>query len=154
MSGRSGGVNSGVVKTVGFCVLSFSLATVAGGVSAAVSASGQPPPQTPLSTSSAATLALLYVRSLYLLPSAGGSVRDAPFEPRKPNSTPMPAPAATNHYAGFLKIRIPYLDDKHPATRRMLESILAVQEEHAAELADFPQDMPSGLRAKVRAAVK
>ena len=153
MSGRSGGVNSGVVKTVGFCVLSFSLATVAGGVSPAASASGQPPPQTSVSTSSAATLALLHIRSLYM-PSAGGSVRDAPFEPRKPNLTPMPAPAATNHYAGFLEIRIPYLDDKHPATRRMPESILAVQEEHAGELADFPQDMPSGLRAKARAAVK
>ena len=49
------------------------------------------------STSSAAALASLYI------PSAGGAVRDASFDPRNPNSTPMPAPAATNHYAGWVE---------------------------------------------------
>lgn len=66
----------------------------------------------------------------------------------------MPAPAATNRYAGLVKIRIHYLDDKDPTTRRMLESILAVEEEHTDELAGPLQDMPSGLKAKPRAAVK
>ena len=32
---------------------------------------------------------------------------------------------------------IDYIDDKDPTTRRMLEEILAVEEEHADELADF-----------------
>jgi bacterioferritin len=49
---------------------------------------------------------------------------------------------------------IQYLDDKDPTTRRMLESILAVEEKHAEELADLLQDVPSGLKAKPRAAVK
>jgi bacterioferritin len=49
---------------------------------------------------------------------------------------------------------IQYLDDKDPTTRRMLESILAVEEEHAEELADLLQVVPSGLKAKPRAAVK
>ena len=48
-------------------------------------------------TSSAATLASPY------MPSAGVAVRDAPFDPRNPNLTPMPAPAATNHYAGWVE---------------------------------------------------
>ena len=50
---------------------------------------------------------------------------------------------------------IGYLGDKDPTTRRMLESILAVEEQHADELADLLQqaDMPSGLTAKTRAAV-
>ena len=59
----------------------------------------------------------------------------------------MPAPAATNHYAGLLEIRTPYLEDKHPTTRRMPESILAMEKEHADELADLPQDVNFGLRA-------
>lgn len=46
---------------------------------------------------------------------------------------------------------IQYLDDKDPTTRRMLESILAVEEEHADELADLLQDVPAGLMAKPRA---
>lgn len=46
------------------------------------------------------------------------------------------------------------LDDKDPATRRMLESILAVEDEHADELADLLQDAPSGLIAKPPAAGK
>jgi len=48
-------------------------------------------------TSNAATLASSHI------PSAGGGVRDAPFNPRNPNSTPVPAPAATNHYAGLVE---------------------------------------------------
>lgn len=83
------------MKTVEFCVLSFLLSTVAGGVSAAPSASG-PLPQTPASTPSAATQPSLDI-------PAGGTVPDAPARsPRKPNSTPMPAPAPTNHYAGLV----------------------------------------------------
>jgi bacterioferritin len=48
-----------------------------------------------------------------------------------------------------------FLGDKDPTTRRMLESILAVEEEHADELADLLQqaDVPSGLAARTRAAV-
>jgi bacterioferritin (cytochrome b1) len=38
--------------------------------------------------------------------------------------------------------------------RRMLESILAVEEQHADKLAHLLQDVPSGLKAKPRAAVK
>ncbi len=49
---------------------------------------------------------------------------------------------------------VQYLDDKDPTTRRMLESILAVEEEHADELADLLQDVLSGPKAKPRAAVK
>jgi bacterioferritin (cytochrome b1) len=41
--------------------------------------------------------------------------------------------------------------DKDPTTRRMLESILAVEEQHADELADLLQDVSSGLKAKPRA---
>jgi len=49
---------------------------------------------------------------------------------------------------------IQYLGDKDPTTRRMLESILAVEEQHADELADLLQEAPSGLKANPRAAVK
>ena len=49
---------------------------------------------------------------------------------------------------------IQYLGDKDPTTRRMLESILAVEEQHADELADLLQEVPSGLKANPRAAVK
>lgn len=38
---------------------------------------------------------------------------------------------------------IAYLSDKDPTTRRMLESILAVEEEHADELADLLQHIPA-----------
>jgi len=50
---------------------------------------------------------------------------------------------------------IGYVAEKDPTTRRMLESILAVEEEHADELADLLQqaDVPSGLAARTRAAV-
>jgi bacterioferritin len=45
---------------------------------------------------------------------------------------------AIDSYRNFIK----YLSDKDPTTRRMLESILAVEEEHADELADLLQGMP------------
>jgi bacterioferritin len=38
---------------------------------------------------------------------------------------------------------IAYLGDKDPTTRRMLESILAVEEEHADDLADLLQHIPA-----------
>jgi len=45
---------------------------------------------------------------------------------------------AIDSYRGFIQ----YLGDKDPTTRRMLESILAVEEQHADELAGLLQDMP------------
>jgi len=62
------------------------------------SVSGQLPRRTLISTSGAATLASLYI------PFAGRAVRKAPFDLRNPNSTPLPAPAETNHYARLMKI--------------------------------------------------
>jgi len=58
---------------------------------------------------------------------------------------------AIDSYRGLIH----YLADKDPTTRRLLESILAVEEQHADELADLLQDvgMPSGLAAKTRAAL-
>ena len=49
---------------------------------------------------------------------------------------------------------IGYLRDKDPTTQRLLESILAVEEQHADELADLLQEVeaPSGLAARTRAA--
>lgn len=83
------------MKTMGFCVLSVLLSMAAhGGISDALGASGPPLPQTPVSPSRAATPPSLDI-------PAGGTVPDAPAgSPRNPNSTPMPAPATTNHYAG------------------------------------------------------
>lgn len=46
---------------------------------------------------------------------------------------------AIDSYRDFIQ----YLGDKDPTTRRMLESILAVEENHADELADLLQDVPS-----------
>lgn len=46
---------------------------------------------------------------------------------------------------------IQYLSDQDPTTRRMLETILAVEEEHADELADLLEGLPSGLTKKQRA---
>ncbi len=85
------------MKTEGFCVLSvlLSMATY-GGISDALSASGQPSPQTPVSASSAANLPSLDT-------PAGGTVPDAPADSRRnPDSTPMPAPVPTDHYAGLV----------------------------------------------------
>ena len=58
---------------------------------------------------------------------------------------------AIDSYRGLIQ----YLADKDPTTRRMLESILAVEEQHADELADLLQDVgvTSGLAAKTRAAL-
>ena len=86
------------MKTARFCVLSVLLSMAAhGGISDALSASGVPPPQTPASPSIAVTP-----------PSpdtpAAGADSDAPADsPRNPDSTPMPAPARTDHYAGPAK---------------------------------------------------
>ena len=58
---------------------------------------------------------------------------------------------AIDSYRAFIQ----YLGDKDPTTRRLLESILAVEEQHADELADLLQgvDEASGLTARTRAAV-
>ena len=58
---------------------------------------------------------------------------------------------AIDSYRGFIQ----YLGDKDPTSRRLLETILAVEEQHADELADLLQDvgMPSGLAARTRAAL-
>jgi bacterioferritin len=55
---------------------------------------------------------------------------------------------AIESYRGFIQ----YLDDKDPTTRRLLESILAVEEEHADELADLLNGVPSEMKAAPRAA--
>lgn len=39
---------------------------------------------------------------------------------------------------------IQYLGDQDPTTRRMLESILAVEEQHAEEMSDLLEDLPPG----------
>jgi len=85
------------MKTMGFCALSVLLAMTAhGGISDALSASGQPLPGTPISPSRAATPPSLDIPD-------GGSVPGAPAgSPRNPTPTPMPAPAPTNHYASSL----------------------------------------------------
>jgi len=85
------------MKTMGFCVLSLLLSMAAhGGISDALSASGPPLPPTPASPSIAATPPSLDT-------PAGGTVPDAPAgNPRNPNSTPMPVPASTDHYARSL----------------------------------------------------
>ena len=57
---------------------------------------------------------------------------------------------AIDSYRDFIQ----YLEGKDPTTRRMLESILAVEEQHAEELADLLQDVPSGLKVIARAAVQ
>lgn len=57
---------------------------------------------------------------------------------------------AIDSYRDFIR----YLDDKDPTTRRLLESILAVEEQHAEELADLLQDAPAELMAKPRVATR
>jgi bacterioferritin len=47
---------------------------------------------------------------------------------------------AIDSYREFIQ----YLGDQDPTTKRMLEAILAVDEEHADELADLLQKMPAG----------
>jgi hypothetical protein len=98
MSELGGDVNGGALKTMGLCVLPVLLSMAApGGISDALSASGRPLAKTPVSPSSAATLPLPDA-------PAGYATRDlSPGSPRKPNSTPMRAPAPTNHYAGVVE---------------------------------------------------
>jgi bacterioferritin len=57
---------------------------------------------------------------------------------------------AIDSYREFIQ----YLGDQDPTTRRMLESILAVEEEHADELADLLQEMPAGVKPKTVTAVR
>ena len=40
---------------------------------------------------------------------------------------------------------IQYIDDKDPTTTHMLKKILTVEEEHADELADFLEDLPTSM---------
>lgn len=47
---------------------------------------------------------------------------------------------AIDSYREFIQ----FLDEDDPTTRRLLESILAMEEEHADELSDLLQDMPMG----------
>ncbi len=49
---------------------------------------------------------------------------------------------------------IQYLDDKDPTSRRLLESILAVEEQHADELSGLLQNVPADLTPRPRAAEK
>ena len=43
---------------------------------------------------------------------------------------------------------IQYLGDKDPTTRRMMESILAVEEEHADDMADLLEGLPMAMKEK------
>ena len=87
MSGRGVDVTKGAVKTVGFGGLSFLLSTMAGGISAAPSASGQPHSATPVSSSSAAN------RPSLETPKGDAARETPPGHPRNSDSAPMPAPA-------------------------------------------------------------
>ena len=84
------------MKIMKFCVLSALLSMAApGGMPDAHSASAPPPPRTPASPTSAANPPSLES-------PAGGTAPDVPaVRPRAPNLTPMPAPAATDNYAGL-----------------------------------------------------
>ena len=57
---------------------------------------------------------------------------------------------AIDSYRDFIR----YLADNDPTTRRMLESILAVEEEHADDLADLLQGVPAAPVQRPRAVVK
>ena len=57
---------------------------------------------------------------------------------------------AIDSYRDFIR----YLADNDPTTRRMLESILAVEEEHADDLADLLHDVPAAPTRSPRAVVK
>lgn len=43
---------------------------------------------------------------------------------------------------------IAYLGDKHPTTRRMMEGILAMEEEHADDLVSLLEDLAPGSRGE------
>jgi bacterioferritin len=53
---------------------------------------------------------------------------------------------AIDSYRDFIQ----YLGDRDPTTRRLMEEILAVEEEHADDLADLLQGMPSEARTMSR----
>lgn len=57
---------------------------------------------------------------------------------------------AIDSYRAFIQ----YLDDKDPTSRRLLESILAVEEQHADELSGLLQNVPADLTPRPRAAEK
>lgn len=57
---------------------------------------------------------------------------------------------AIDSYRDFIQ----YLGTQDSTTKRMLEGILAVEEDHADELADLLKDLPSGLKKKLRAKLK
>lgn len=57
---------------------------------------------------------------------------------------------AIDSYRDFIR----YLDNQDPTTRRLLESILAVEEQHADELADLLQGVPAGLMTEPRAVAR
>lgn len=57
---------------------------------------------------------------------------------------------AIDSYRDFIQ----YLGTQDSTTRRMLEGILAVEEDHADELADLLEDLPSGLKKKLRTKFK
>ena len=57
---------------------------------------------------------------------------------------------AIDSYRDFIQ----YIGDQDPTTRRLLEAILAVEEEHADELADLLQVMPTDSKAKPAALLK
>jgi len=91
----SGVTERGVaMKSIGLCLLSALVSMAAhGGISDALSASVLPMPLTPASPSIATTPPSLDI-------PAAGTVLDTPAggSPRNPGSTPMPAPASTDHY--------------------------------------------------------
>jgi hypothetical protein len=90
------------MKTVTISVLSVLLSMAAhGGISDALSASGLPLPQTPSPPSIAATPPAPDTPASETDPEAPAG------NPRNPNSTPMPAPAPTDHYARSLSELVP-----------------------------------------------
>ena len=66
---------------------------------------------------------------------AGGSLREMITEDL------VAERIAIDSYRGFIE----YLGPNDPTTRRMLETILAAEEEHADELADLLQELPARL---------
>jgi hypothetical protein len=86
------------MKTVGVFLLSVLVIAARGGISDALSAAVAPSPRTPVSPSSAASAPSMDM-------PAGRTVPDLPARsPRNPKSTPMPVPAATDHYAAQSRI--------------------------------------------------
>jgi len=57
---------------------------------------------------------------------------------------------AIDSYRDFIQ----YLGTQDSTTRRMLETILAVEEQHADELSNLQEDLPSGLKKKLSAKFK